>query len=213
MLKSYNYDLKDNPKLVSDYNKYIKYSDNNNFTSGLECSCLNSPFYDNGATVNENGTTINENNIYLIDKACNSGISNNTSYETKTISETKNTNTVTICSVNLGNNADALKLNIIDNVINCNNKTDITKTTPTSENKIIENKTVENKTVENKTVENKKIVEENKKIDENKDVDVEEEEEDKNKFSTNEIIGIVISLIFLIIFLFLIYKYFKNKKR
>ena len=77
MLKSYNYDLTSDKK---NYNKYIKYSNNKDNTDSLECSCLNSPLYD------FNNTAIKEETIYHIDKACNNGINNNTSYETDIIS-------------------------------------------------------------------------------------------------------------------------------
>ena len=120
MLKSFNYDL-NNSNDKENYNKNIKYSNNKDNTNGLECSCLNSPLYD------FNKTDIKENNIYHMDKACNSGINNNNSYETDTISKNK-VSTLNICSINLGNNIDALKANISNNYSSCN----ITNNTGTS---------------------------------------------------------------------------------
>jgi hypothetical protein len=211
MLKSYNYDLKDNPKLNSDYNKYIKYSDNSNFSSGLECSCMNSPLYDK---IDQD--KINESNIYFMDKACNNGVSNHNSYETKTIFETKNANSISICDVNLGNNADALKLNITDNYINCTNKiTNNITGSSSGSNSGSGAKKIEDSGAKKIEDSGAKKIEDSgaKKIEDPEAKKIEDPEANKNSFSTNEIIGIVISLIFLIIFLFLIYKYFKNKKR
>ena len=136
----------------NNYNLLVKYSSYNNTTSGLECSCINSPFLNLN---NDKDKIFSESTIFHQDKYCRAP---GNIYMTKDTKNSKNKSyTLNLCVQNIGSNlqsnmADSFKADIKSNtsICNINNTSDNSKPNNTTETGNLSN-SISNTTKSNTT--------------------------------------------------------------